>query len=486
MPEVRCQSVRLRRDAVSAASTGWTNGRRTAEHGDLRGVDLQSRSPLGWRITSVCAFVALLETTATGMVGGALTSIQETFDLSDTAAGFIPTAAIVGSLGVAVASAHLADNARRVTVLAGGAVLWTLVALGSAVAPVFAVFLVSRGVLGAAGQLNNPAAASLIADAHPAPGRAKAYGFERLANYLGLPLGIGLGGGLSSAFGWRTAFAVMALPGLAAAFLAWRTTEPARGLGDLLDRERRRVLSDDVETSPGANGGIANGGVADVTTDASLRDGSIVSRLRVLWSVRTYRSIVVGLPVLFFGLGALFFWSTKYFEKTHGLAEDAAGGISGGVGGTGIMIGIVVGSRLGDRHHDTRAGWRLQLAALGLFGGAASFALMVALPGVAAQAVFYGVANVGIAIAIPNLTAAVADVVPASIRGASFSTLQFCLALGTAAGPPLVGGASDILGSLRPAMALLVIPLAIAAVVVRSGARHYDGDARRAIGLTSR
>ena len=462
---------------MSTASALRQTGKRTAERSDLGEVNLHSRAPLGWRITGVCAFVALLETTATGMVGGALTSIQKTFDLSDTAAGFIPTAAIVGSLSVAVVSAHLADNARRLTVLAGGAVLWTFVALGSAAAPVFMLFLVSRAILGAAGQLNNPAAASLIADAHPAPGRAKAYGFERLANYLGLPLGIGLGGGLSSAFGWRTAFAVMALPGLAAALFAWRTIEPARGLGDLLDRERRRVPDQD----PGSTAAE----LAPHGPRSSLPDGSIRTRLRALWSIRTYRSIVVGLPVLFFGLGALFFWSTKYFEKTHALAEDAAGGISGGVGGTGIMIGIIVGSRLGDRYHDTRPGWRLRLASLGLFGGASSFALMVALPGVATQATFYGLANVGIAVAIPNLTAAVADVVHASIRGASFSTLQFCLALGSAAGPPLVGAASDVLGSLRPAMGMLVIPLAIAAAVVRAGAVHYDGDAQRANGLTT-
>ncbi len=483
---MRCHPVRLPGD-VNSVLTGWSTERRVAQQADLEGVDLASRAPLGWKITSVCAFVALLETTATGMVGGALTSIQETFDLSDTLAGFIPTTAIVGSLAVAVVSAHLADNSRRVAVLAGGAVLWTLVALGSAVAPVFLLFLASRALLGAAGQLNNPAAASLIADAHPAPGRAKAYGFERLANYLGLPLGIGIGGGLSSAVGWRTAFALMALPGLLAAFLAWRTTEPARGFGDLLDRERQRVHIDDSEAlASHAKSGHSSGHTSGHDSghdDSTLRTSSIATRLRTLWSVQTYRSIVVGLPVLFFGLGALFFWSTKYFEETHGLAEDAAGGISGGVGGTGIMIGIIAGSRLGDRHHGSRPGWRLQLAALGLFGGAASFALMVALPGVAAQATFYGLANVGIAVAIPNLTAAVADVVPASIRGASFSTLQFCLALGTAAGPPLVGSASDAFGSLRPAMGLLVVPLAIAAVVVRSGARHYDDDSRRAIGL---
>lgn len=95
----------------------------------------------------------LLETTATGMVGGVLTNIQETFKLSDTLAGFISTAAVLGSLLVALLSARLAHNARRVTVLASGAVLWTLVALGSAWAPLFVLFLLSRSLLGATAQL---------------------------------------------------------------------------------------------------------------------------------------------------------------------------------------------------------------------------------------------------------------------------------------------------------------------------------------------
>ena len=469
--------------AVSKAGTfNWREPSQVATEADLANVDVASRAPLGWRITGVCAFVALLETTATGMVGGALSSIQETFNLSDTKAGFIPTVAIAGSLVVAVISARLADNARRVSVLAGGAVLWSIAALASPWAPVFVLFLLSRAVLGATGQLNNPAAASLIADAHPASGRSKAYGFERMANYIGLPLGIGLGGALSNSLGWRTAFTVMALPGLVAAFFALRTTEPPRGLGDLLDKVRRHQ-SDDIDEGPvradAARVMAAANQAPAVAPSQSIPapSPSISERVGALWAIRTYRSILVGLPVLFFGLGALFFWSTKYFEETHGMKEDAAGGISGGVGGTGIMIGIIIGSRYGDRSQGRAKGWRLALAAMGLFGGAASFALMVAVPGVAAQAVFYGLANVGIAIAIPNLTAAVADVIPAAMRGASFSTLQFCLALGTAIGPPLVGAASDLFGSLRPALALLVLPLAVAAVIVRRGASTYDGDA---------
>lgn len=86
---------------------------------------------------------------------------------------------------------------------------------------------------------------------------------------------------------------------------------------------------------------------------------------------------------------------------------------------------------------------------------------------------FNGLANVGIAIAIPNLTAAVADVVQATNRGLSFSTLQFLLAIGTAIGPPLVGVGSDLFGSLRPAMGILVLPLLAAGFIVTKGSVHY-------------
>ncbi len=443
---------------------------------------LSSEAPIGWRITIVCSMVALLETTAVGMVGGSLTAIQDTFGLSDTLAGLIPTAAVLGSLFAAVPSAHLADRHRRVTVLGAAAVLWTLVVIGSAMAPIFAVFLLTRVLLGAAAQLNNPAASSLIADAHPARARARAYGYERMANYLGLPLGIALGAALADALGWRTAFVVLALPGLLAVLAVMTLNEPRRGLGDVLDRRGRDLASN--EPVPhgeevAAGDPVPHGSVASGADDGGADEGRppTIAQLRMLWAIPTMRTLLVAVPVLFSALASLFFWSTAYFEEVHGLAESGAGGIAGAVGGTGIVIGIIVGSRLGDRHHGSRTGWRLRLAGGSLLAGAASFVGFVLLPSLAAQAAAFGLANVFIAMAIPNLTAAVADVVPAPMRGMAFSAVQFLIALGSAAGPPLVGATSDALGSLRPAMAVLVVPLAVAGEWVRRGSHAFDGDA---------
>ena len=487
----RGETTKLAPVTASIVERAFATPADRATENDLVGLDLSAAAPIGWKVTLVCGLVAFLETLAVGMVGGALTNIQETFDLSNSLAGAIPTAAILGSLAVALPSARLADVGRRTRVLGTIAVLWTIVAVGSAWAPIFALFLFSRVLLGASAQLNNPAASSMIADAHPARGRAKAYGYERMANYLGLPVGIALGAALADGLGWRTAFTIGAIPGLVAAAAAFSVTDPPRGLGDLLDRARRNGADtgDTGDTDDTGEARMASAGAASFESSTPAANTSDVAgtelvqlrpptltQLRSLWTVNSLRAVLIGLPVLFSALGALFFWATKYFEQVHGLDEKGAGGIAGGVGGTGIVIGIILGSRFGDRFHGVRPGWRLALGSAGMLAGAAAFALMLSLPTLAVQATMFGLTNIGIAIAIPNLTAAVADVVPAANRGSAFSALQFLLAGGSALGPPLVGVASDLIGTLRPAMMVLLIPMAIAGLVVRSGRSSFDGD----------
>lgn len=436
-------------------------------------------APLGWRITAICSLVALLETTAVGMVGGALTDVQDTFGLNDTFAGLIPSAAIVGSLLVAVPAAHLADRGRRIVVLASAAVLWSLASVGSALAPVFAVFLLTRVAIGAAAQLNNPAASSLIADAHPAGGRARAYGYERMANYLGLPLGIAVGAAVANAIGWRQAFALLAVPGLVMAAVAMLVGEPPRGFGDRLDRKARdRAAAGSAEVDPAEATGPRGEDADDNPTAEGVESEGLVTlaQVRSLWAIPTMRILLVGMPVLLGSLASLFFWSTKYFQDVHGLSESDAGAIAGGVGGTCIVVGIIAGGRLGDRHHGARTGWRLGLAGTALVLGALAFAAMLTFGPLVAQVVGFGAANVFIAMAVPNLTAAVADVVPAQRRGMAFSALQVLVALASALGPPLVGLTSDALGSLRPAMVVLVVPLVGAGLWVRRGAHTLDED----------
>jgi MFS family permease len=125
----------------------------------------------------------------------------------------------------------------------------------------------------------------------------------------------------------------------------------------------------------------------------------------------------------------------------------------------------------------------MTLGGIALLAYAATLAAAVLAPNFGLQIGLLFVANCCSSTALPNLTAVVADIIEAPIRGLGFSATQFLLILGGAFGPGLVGVVSQTSGSLSTAFLSLLVPLVIGAVVVLSGRSHYDEDAARALGL---
>jgi NAD(P)-dependent dehydrogenase (short-subunit alcohol dehydrogenase family)/predicted MFS family arabinose efflux permease len=417
-----------------------------------RVVDTGRAAPLGWRAAAVLFLVALVDRVETNLVAGALPQLQAEFGFGDGWAGAIPTSAALAGLLLVLPAGFLADRVNRTNLIAGVVAIWSLVTIGTGLAPTFAILFMTRVALGAADQIDAPAAASLLADYHPVRGRSRAYGIQRAGFFLGLPLGVVLGGVLSEAFGWRWAFISMAIPGLLVAFLCWRLAEPVRGMMDRLD-------GTDPERAAATHEARGHG---------AIRIDELIAAFRASWAVPTVRGLCVGLPTVFLGLGGIFFWLPSYFERTHGLGESAAAGITAGAGGMGVLIGIGVGAALGDR----RPSRRIRLGGISLLAGAGSFIVALLLDGLVGQAVMFNVATIFVAAAIPNLTAAYADAVPARRRGASFALLQFLLTLGGAMGPLLVGVTSDALGGLGMGFWALIVPLTIGSVITMRTAQH--------------
>jgi predicted MFS family arabinose efflux permease len=426
-------------------------------------VDLRRAAPFGWWPAIVIALVAFVDRVEFNLVAGALPAIQDHFDFGDTLAGAIPTAAAVAGVVLLLPAGRLADTGRRTAIIGLVVLAWAAVSVLSGVATTFALFFVSRILLGAAGQLYNPPASSLLADYYPGATRGKAYGMERAGYYLGLPVGVALGGVLAELVGWRSVFFIVAVPGALVAILVFTLREPMRGLGDRIDQLR------------GGTGTPA----APV---ASLADrGSVVREARGLLDIKALRGVIASLSLLYLGLGGLFYWLPTLLERAEGLDYDAAAGLAGAVGGTGIVIGIILGSRIGDRGHGVKSAWRLRTALGFLVLGAIALTGAVLVPGLPARLTLIALCCVGFAGAIPNLTAASADVVPASRRGLGFALLQFLMTLGGAAGPLLVGIVSDAVGDLGLAMLALLPPLFVTLVVLRRTTRYYDEDAQRAL-----
>lgn len=425
-------------------------------------IDLAKVAPFGWWAAIVVALVAFIDRVEYNLVAGALPAIQDHFDFGDTLAGAIPTASAIAGVLLLLPAGRLADRGRRTSIVGLVVLTWAACSVLSGVATTFAVFFASRILLGAAGQLYNPPASSLLADYYPGKARGKAYGLERAGYYMGLPVGVALGGALATAVGWRSVFFIVAVPGVLVALLVFTLREPLRGLGDRIDQLRGT-------TDP------------DASQEAVSLTSSMVGEAREVLQIRALRGVIASLSLLYLGLGGLFYWLPTLLERTEGLDYDAAAGLAGGVGGTGIVIGIIAGSRIGDRGHGVKSAWRLRTGLAFLALGAVALTGVVALPGLPVRMTMITLACVGFAGAIPNLTAASADVVPARRRGVGFAVLQFVTTLGGAAGPLLIGLTSDAVGSLTLAMLALLPPMFITLVVLKRTTRFYDDDARRAL-----
>ena len=75
-----------------------------------------------------------------------------------------------------------------------------------------------------------PASQSIIADLFSKNERPRALGIYAIGTYLGVFLGYFIGGYINQHYGWRMAFYVAGLPGIALAAVLWLTiSEPKRG-----------------------------------------------------------------------------------------------------------------------------------------------------------------------------------------------------------------------------------------------------------------
>lgn len=429
-------------------------------------------APFGWWPAVCIALVAAIDRVEYNLLAGALPKIQEEFGFGDAAGGAIATAGSLAAVILLLPAGRLADTARRTWTVAAVVAVWSLLTVGTGLAGSYLALFTVRMFLGAAGQLYNPPASSLLADCYPGPGRTRAFGYERMAYFGGLPVGVIAGGALAESVGWRTGFFLVAVPGILVALLVLTLREPVRGTGDRLTLWYRQEDGEPPSPEPAPPSGPRR---PDRPAPPQLG-----TQLRELLRIPTLRTVVTGLSILFFGLGGLFYWMPSYYDRFFGLGEAEAAAVAGGTGLVGIVAGIVTGSRLGDSDRGLCEGRRIVIGGAGLLLGTLALAGAVTVPVLVPQALCFTLANFGFAAALANLTAANADVVPAERRGLGFAVLQLLVTLGGSLGPWLIGLASDATGSLRTAFLAVLLPLLVGSLVVLRGRGSYDADAAEA------
>jgi MFS family permease len=385
--------------------------------------------------------------------------IRTELGLSDTQLGVLTGLAfsLVYTL-MAVPIAHLADRGSRLRVIAGCLALWSLMTAGCGLATGFVMLAVLRmGVaVGEAGC--TPATQALLSDFYGRDERTRALATWQVVFPLGTLVGFAASGWLQREVGWRMAFVVFGLVGLALVPVVLLTLrEPPRGAADGLAAAPRTKLP-------------------------------LAVAVRSLWALRGYRHLLLGGGCMAYAMNASLYWNAQFYSRVFGLPlADLAlilALLSGGAGAIGLFGGGWLAGHLARRDPRWQA-WLPGIAGLAV----APFMLAQYFSSDATLSLLAGVVP---AMLLPSFMAPQAagaqSLASPDLRAvASGMIVLVAGTLGSALGPFVTGLLSDLLAarldlgaeSLRYAIGFSSLWALVGGAILLAGGAHYARDLTR-------
>ncbi|BDB27439.1 MFS transporter [Cupriavidus sp. TA19] len=417
--------------------------------------DKTSRSSLyAWLVFALSFGLLLSDYMSRQVLNAVFPLLKAEWSLSDTELGALGgiVALMVGLLTFPLSI--LADRWGRVRSLVLMAALWSLATLGCALANGFGQMFIARLCVGIGEAAYGSVGIAVVLSVFPRHLRASLSSAFIAGGAFGSVLGMGLGGALSAHFGWRWAFAGMAVFGLVLV-VVFRliVTEPRL-------RARRKELGEDADT--GARGPAM----------------PLRPLLAALFSARSILCAYVGSALQLLVMGALITWMPSYLARYYGMATDRAGAVAAGfvlAGGVGMVLCGAMTDWLA-RHAPCRK-WVIATA----YSLICCALLLTAfrLPAGTLQLVLIGAGMLFVGGAAGPASAAVANLTRPAIHATAFATLTLANnLLGLAPGPFVTGLLADHIG-LRGALQLVPMASLLAAAAFLAGRRYYAADLRR-------
>ena len=338
--------------------------------------------------------------------------IKHELRLADWQLGLLNGPAFAALYSVAgIPVARLAERMNRSTLLSIATGAWSALTALCASASGFPQLLLLRMGVGMAEGGCVPVSHSIVSDYFTARQRGTVMSFVSAAPSLATMLAPVIGGFAAEAWGWRTAFLIVAAPGVLLALLVRFT---------LRDLRAAAVIG---ETAP--------------------KRDSFWSDLK--WLARTPAFVFVFIGGAFIGIGngGVVAFSVSFLIRNHHLPLSAAGGVVGLTGLTGL-VGAFLGGVLADRFCGKRGQSYVLIPAIGsllaflAYGAAFTVnAWTLALPLLLGASVAYNLKS-------GPLYAAVQNIVPATMRATGAAVFMVAATvIGSMVGPLLTGVLSD-------------------------------------------
>ena len=338
--------------------------------------------------------------------------IKADLGLSDTQLGLLTGfsfAVVYVTAGIPIA--WLADRSNRRNIVAASLGIFSFMTTLSGMVQNYTQLLLARlGVgLGEAG--GSPPSHSMLSDYFPEEKRGTAISIYTTGIYFGIFFGYFAGGWIAETFGWRNAFFIVGIPGIALAFLLL-----------ILVREPQRTLA----------------------STTSQNKASFKDTMAVLAKRPSFWWIALGCSTAsFVGYGNGNFFPSLLI-RNYGLSVTEVGVVLGVIGGTTGMLGTFLGGYLADRWGEKDKRWYVRIALYGillslplsyitLLGTEPLYVIMAYAPGH-----ILGTLYLGPCIAICH------TLVPAGMRASASAILLFVInMIGLGLGPLFVGALSD-------------------------------------------
>lgn len=481
----------------------------------------------------VLGLVVLVDEADKNIVRGLVTPLQNDLGINDVQIAILLSAALLLNGLVTIPAGYLADRWIRTRAIGKTVVGWSFLSALGALSLGFPMLLVMRSALGVGQAISEPSAAALTGDYYPPDQRGKAFSIQQMMLFIGVGLGVAMGGAIGNTLGWRPALVIVAIPGLLVAALVFKLKEPRRGSADMMAAIGAAAPVEDGEDHESQP--LFEGGFKQFLAD--MVDG-LKADMRTILSIRTMKYALVGVAAILFSITAVAAWLPQFYERQLGVKPGFGEGWVGLVALSGVP-GVLLGGRAADKWAQKLEGGRLALPAIFLFIGmtilTAGYLIRPTTPDtvVAAQAAAVQAADAADAhveeleaagapqaqideakdeakdldeaadeegrkplgyssvvflvvfafqfagfgtmcMAIPGLRAGLTDAVPAHLRGTGFGAFNLVSVVGGQAAAPFVVGAlsSTFDENLRTAF-LLVSPISFVGAAVLYRARKF-------------
>jgi MFS transporter, Spinster family, sphingosine-1-phosphate transporter len=358
-----------------------------------------------------------------------------------------------------------ADRSVRKNIVALCVGIWSVATALTGFTRNFLQLFSVRTVLGIGEAGYAPASLSLLGDYFSKARRARILSLWSAGQLIGSAIGLTVGGLIADAFGWRYAFLIVGVPGLIAAFLAWRMIEPTRGAFDngAFDNNEEDNIGEEVAAN--AQASIGKNFWADIT------------KLR---QIPTYWVLVVALVFSFFTIGGTSFWLPSYVVNTFHLSVSSAGIISGGVLVGSGLVGTIAGGWLADFVQRRRPEGRLLTAAFGFLVGTPFVLIALLMHNLPFFIAMFAVGGIFLSFCLGPLNAVLQDIISPGMRATALGlSLLLAHLLGDAAAPTVIGAIANTYSLFFALIITTPLCLFLAGLVCLLGLRTVARDMQR-------